>query len=60
MKSFIRIEQLNSILFNQALENNYRQLKEYNLVIYAVNHEVYKENKKEIINNSALFYDLVW
>ncbi|MGG5340619.1 nucleotide sugar dehydrogenase [Enterococcus sp. AZ192] len=41
-----------------CLENNYHELTSFDLVIYAVDHERYEENKPKIIENSRLFYDL--
>ncbi|GGC79990.1 nucleotide sugar dehydrogenase [Enterococcus wangshanyuanii] len=40
------------------LEKNYHELTSFDLVIYAVDHELYEENKPKIIENSRLFYDL--
>lgn len=40
------------------LEQKYHQLKEFDMVIYAVNHQLYEDNKANIIRNSQLFYDL--
>lgn len=41
-----------------SLEKNYQQLDEFDLVIYAVGHDLYEKKKTEIIDNSRLFYDL--
>lgn len=41
-----------------SLEGDYCQLKKFDMVIYAVDHELYEKNKENIIDNSQLFYDL--
>ncbi|WP_242700576.1 UDP-N-acetyl-D-glucosamine dehydrogenase [Enterococcus sp. DIV0212c] len=41
-----------------SLEGDYCQLKDFDLVIYAVGHNIYEKNKKELVQNSQLFYDL--
>ncbi|MGX7148488.1 nucleotide sugar dehydrogenase [Enterococcus ureasiticus] len=40
------------------LDQDYQQLMQYDLVIYAVDHDVYEEKKKLIMDKSRLFYDL--
>ncbi|MHC5227052.1 nucleotide sugar dehydrogenase [Enterococcus sp. LJL99] len=40
------------------LEKNYTQLKQFDLIIYAVNHDLYEQEKEMIVENSPLFYDL--
>lgn len=40
------------------LEQDYQQLMQYDLVIYAVNHAIYEEKKHLIMDKSQLFYDL--
>ncbi|WP_277989052.1 MULTISPECIES: hypothetical protein [Enterococcus] len=40
------------------MEQDYQQLMQYDLVIYAVDHDVYEEKKKLIMDKSRLFYDL--
>ncbi|ALS00952.1 nucleotide sugar dehydrogenase [Enterococcus silesiacus] len=41
-----------------GLEQDYQQLMQYDLVIYAVDHDVYEDKKKLIMDKSQLFYDL--
>jgi UDP-N-acetyl-D-glucosamine dehydrogenase len=41
-----------------CLKENYDQLKDFDLVIYAVGHDLYEAKKSLIIENSQLFYDL--
>jgi UDP-N-acetyl-D-glucosamine dehydrogenase len=41
-----------------CLKENYDQLKNFDLVIYAVGHDLYEEKKSLIVENSQLFYDL--
>ncbi|MBO0466740.1 nucleotide sugar dehydrogenase [Enterococcus plantarum] len=41
-----------------TLEPDYQQLTQYDLVIYAVDHDIYEDKKNIIIDKSQLFYDL--
>ena len=41
-----------------ALEKDYTKLNQFDLIIYAVNHDLYEQNKEVIVKNSHLFYDL--
>ena len=41
-----------------ALEKDYTKLNQFDLIIYAVNHDLYEQNKEVIVKNSPLFYDL--
>ncbi|MFD1899548.1 nucleotide sugar dehydrogenase [Enterococcus termitis] len=42
----------------RSLAGKYQQLKTFDLVIYAVDHDSYENKKPMIIENSQLFYDL--